>query len=326
MDQSSLTYDSAAMVDDVSMVGSPRISMFVQVTRLDDGQYPAGSVLDVPCTWHVRVEDVSPEGAVRHVTGSSLNGAFRDGASNPSLMQSGETYVISMDLHFSTWTFQVGHKIRIAITNAMWRMMWPSPFSFDMSLHIDSEKSFVALPLVAGMALKPPQPPHKYSLQRPSELSEPVDGWWFAEGGYPYLYSVNDDIHNHKVVVWNASYFSNCYGWLISVELDYQWRISKVDGSDCIWTGYARQIYQYVGVTDKSYWAAQPITGLPLMQYPKAELPAVQREFILETQLEISSNATHFFAYLNRSLTDTVPASSKPLFKSFSEVFLRNFQ
>ena len=66
--------------------------------------------------WIARLEDVAPDGAVTLVTGAALNGDAHRGEVNADL-----------PLHFTTWTFRAGHRVRLALTHAQFPMLWPTP-------------------------------------------------------------------------------------------------------------------------------------------------------------------------------------------------------
>ena len=52
-------------------------------------------------------------GKVSLVTGGALNGAEK---------------ARSFDLHFTTWRFPPGHRIRLALSNGAFPMLWPAPW------------------------------------------------------------------------------------------------------------------------------------------------------------------------------------------------------
>jgi predicted acyl esterase len=53
-------------------------------------------------------------------------------------------------LHFTSWVFPKGHRIRVSVSNAQWPMMWPSPHPMTTTLAIGGENGArVLLPVVA---------------------------------------------------------------------------------------------------------------------------------------------------------------------------------
>ena len=295
LDADSLVYDMA-MSQDMEMVGFPVINMLASATSTEN-------LTTLLAHWHVRLEDVAPNGVVTHVTGASLNGAYRVAGAAPSQLISGQSYALQIQLHFTTWTFQRNHRMRLAITNSLYRMMWPSPHRFFSGLNVSCSQTFLSVPLAAAAA--PPSPVHPYTRQIKAPYTEPSDGWYFAEGGYPYLYVIADNATSQRrTITWNSSYFSNCYGWIVSVELDHEFSQSAINPADTTWTCYARQIYDYVGVTNQQSWGQ--LYGYPSLTKPHSNVPGTPlRSFTLQTWMQVWSNTTTFSAALQRQLTRT---------------------
>ncbi|MFN8572409.1 MAG: CocE/NonD family hydrolase [Gemmatimonadaceae bacterium] len=117
--------------------------------------------------WSVRLEDVAPDGSVALVTGALRNGAYRDDRLAPQPMAPGAWFKLEIPLHFTTWTFQAGHRIRLAIATSQFPMAWPSPQSREAWVEA-GEQSRLALPLVAldaGQAVN--LPPSEPRVARP---------------------------------------------------------------------------------------------------------------------------------------------------------------
>ena len=313
LDADSLVYDMA-INQDQELVGFPLMRLRVAATSTTN-------LTQLLAQWHVRLEDVAPDGTVMHVTGSSINGAYRNkSATTPTYMQSGQFYDLCWRLHFTTWTFKRNHTVRIAITNALYRMMWPSPHRMFTSLRVSYAGTSVDLPLARARA--PPTPPHQYAGQTDATYSEPSDGWYFAEGGYPYEYTITDNATtNRRVVTWKSSYFTNCYGWIVGVELDHEFSQSVTKPADTTWGCFASQTYNYVGVSDPSFWGQ--LNGYPSLAAPGPSVPAAQRSFTLETRMQLRSDATRFYAALQRTLTRS---DGVPLAFNVSDSFTRLYQ
>ncbi|MGB6308950.1 MAG: CocE/NonD family hydrolase, partial [Steroidobacteraceae bacterium] len=151
VDAFSLTYDSPALDEDVAILGLPHVSLQVAAdARLAD--------------WFVRLSDVAPDGRVTMVTGAGINGAQRDSMSNPQDLVPGKIYSISLDLHLASWVFPKGHRIRIAVSNALWPMNWPTPYPMTTALMLGGDSaSRIILPRVpvhgpAAPACEAPEP------------------------------------------------------------------------------------------------------------------------------------------------------------------------
>lgn len=143
-DAQSLVYDSEPMKEDLEILGFPRMTIQTSVDA------PAAN-------WIVRMSDVSPNGQVTLITGAGFNANHVESATNPIQLESGKEYEIDIELHVASWTFEKGHKIRVAINNAQWPMFWPSQYNMTSTIWSrDKAKSVFKLPV-----LKNPTPMKK---------------------------------------------------------------------------------------------------------------------------------------------------------------------
>lgn len=137
MDDDSLVYDSAPLSEALEMLGRPVAKLLVaaDATRAN---------------WVVRISDVAPDGQVTQVAGAAFNGTHRNSAREPQDIVPGEPFALEIELHFSSWVFAKGHRIRVAISNAQWPMLWPTPQPMSSSLFVGAEAlSMLSLPILA---------------------------------------------------------------------------------------------------------------------------------------------------------------------------------
>lgn len=150
-DAYSLVYDTDQLEKDLEILGFPRAVLYVS----------AGAP---QAHWIVRISDIAPDGTVTQVAGAGLNGAHRKSAEEPEALVPGEVYRLEFDLHFTSWVFPKGHRIRLAVNNALWPMIWPTPFPMTTTLGVGSEMaSHVLLPVIPESDLSQPNflPPAK---------------------------------------------------------------------------------------------------------------------------------------------------------------------
>jgi len=122
-DAYSLVYDSAPLDADTEILGLPHVLMNVAA--------------DAPqANWFVRLSDVAPDGRVTLITGAGFNGTHRHSARDPQPLTPGETFGLDIEMHFTSWTFPAGHRIRLSVSNAQWPMMWPTPYPMTTTLAI----------------------------------------------------------------------------------------------------------------------------------------------------------------------------------------------
>jgi uncharacterized protein len=129
-----LTYSSEPLTEPKAIIGFPQVMLLV------DGSAKRAN-------WSVRLEDVSPDGEVSLVTGAMLNSSQRDDRLAPRATTPGQPYEVAFDLHFTTWTFRAGHRIRLAVSNAQFPMAWPSPSLMRTLVHRGAQ-THLTLPVV----------------------------------------------------------------------------------------------------------------------------------------------------------------------------------
>jgi predicted acyl esterase len=148
-DAYSLVYDSDPLEQDLEILGFPRAIMHVSA--------------DAPlANWIVRVSDIAPDGTVTQVAGAGMSGAHRRSSEEPESLVPGQLHRLEYDLHFTSWVFPEGHRIRLAVNNALWPMIWPTPFAMTTTLNVEgASASHIVLPVApesdrAGPDFLPP--------------------------------------------------------------------------------------------------------------------------------------------------------------------------
>jgi len=159
IDAYSLVYDSFPLHNDTAILGWPKVTLQASSTA------PLAD-------WFVRLSDVAPDGTVTMITGAGQSGAQLKSASNPESLTPGKTYQIPIELHLTSWVFPAGHKIRVSISNALWPMIWPTPYAMTTSLYLDGvDASRLELPLVP---LEPPARPRFPAVETAPAMPEMV--------------------------------------------------------------------------------------------------------------------------------------------------------
>jgi uncharacterized protein len=157
LDETCLVYDTPPLETDLAIIGMPAAILYASV--------------DAPLAhFFVRLSDVAPDGRVTLVTGGGLNGAHRRSAQRPEALEPGLVERFEAPMRFTSWVFPASHRIRLAVSNHLWPMMWPTPYHLTMSLH--ARDSFLALPIVRPDApatrgfeppSRPPAPPEVHT-------------------------------------------------------------------------------------------------------------------------------------------------------------------
>jgi putative CocE/NonD family hydrolase len=82
----------------------------------------------------VRLIDVAPNGSAASIARGFLNLTQRDGRETPTHLIPGHRYRVDVQLTGTAYAIPAGHKIRLAISNAYWPIIWPSPAPATLSL------------------------------------------------------------------------------------------------------------------------------------------------------------------------------------------------
>jgi uncharacterized protein len=148
LDATCLAYETEPLPQDVAIIGFARATLRASV--------------DAPLAhFFARLSDAAPDGRITLVTGGGLNGAHRRSPERPEPLEPGVVMDLVVPMRFTSWVFPAGHRIRLAISNHLWPMMWPTPHPMTLSLHV--EGSSLILPVVPAEARSVPafEPPRK---------------------------------------------------------------------------------------------------------------------------------------------------------------------
>jgi hypothetical protein len=190
VDAFSLTYDSEVLTEDTAILGLPRVSLHVAAdARLAD--------------WFVRLSDVAPDGSVTMVTGAGINGAQHDSMAKPEDLVPGKIYPLSLDLHLASWVFPKGHRIRVAVSNALWPMNWPTPYPMTTSVMLGGDSaSRIVLPRVPVHGPAAPA----FAAPEPIEAPQGITGIGGGGAAWPGEWTVlRDEARQRSTVTWKGS-------------------------------------------------------------------------------------------------------------------------
>ncbi|WP_050927570.1 CocE/NonD family hydrolase [Aestuariivita boseongensis] len=126
-DSKSVCFDTAPLEQDTDIAGAPEVTL-----RLRSDQ-PQGQIA-------VRLNHVHPDGASTRITYGVLNLSHRESAADPQPMEVDRDTVITLRLDHIAYRVPRGHRLRLAISNAYWPLIWPSPLKTRMTLtagHVD---------------------------------------------------------------------------------------------------------------------------------------------------------------------------------------------
>ena len=183
----SLVYDSEPLAEDLEILGFPAAQLRASA--------------DAPlASWFVRLSDVAPDGQATLVTGAGLSGAQRESASKPTPLEPGRLYPLGVELHFTSWVFPRGHRIRVAVSNAMWPMIWPTPYPMTTTLDLGGTNgSRIVLPVVPAESSRP-----RPAFAEPQRAPEP-EGIRYAGDTWPGAWEIcRDEVRQASHGDWSG--------------------------------------------------------------------------------------------------------------------------
>lgn len=198
-DAYSLVYDSEPLTENLSILGLPQVRLNVasSATRAD---------------WVARLSDVAPDGTVTLITGAALNGTHRNSSRQPVAIVPGEIIPLKIDLHFTSWKFAPGHRIRLAVNSAQWPMLWPTPFAMETQLQLGGNTGTRLILPVASKARR-----HGPQFLPPSEESQPMSGFETVDegstSGFGEISSVNHNLQTGETTVLVTNQSGQRYPW-----------------------------------------------------------------------------------------------------------------
>jgi hypothetical protein len=137
-DENSLVFDTPLLESDLEILGYPKVHVRVAA--------------DVPVAKiAVRLTEVTAEGKSWLVSWGILNLTHRDGHEKPEPLEPGKAYDVSFETFMCAHRFKAGNKIRLAVSESLWPIVWPSPQPAVLSISLGT--STLTLPV------RPPENP-----------------------------------------------------------------------------------------------------------------------------------------------------------------------
>jgi predicted acyl esterase len=207
-DAHSLCFDSEPLVERLEILGGPEVKIVVASDR------PAAFLV-------ARLCDVSPEGSSTRVSYGVLNLTHHAGHETCQPLEPGRPVEVTVRLKDVAHAFPPGHRLRLALSNACWPLLWPSPE--PVRLTVFTERSTFSLPV------RPPDP-NDANLRAfaPPEQARSSEWSPVTEGGYER--QVETDPLSHDQVIRTRSGFDE-HGSVALSRLEAAGNIEGGDGS-----------------------------------------------------------------------------------------------
>jgi putative CocE/NonD family hydrolase len=211
-DAFSLVYDTTILKEDLEILGLPKVLLNVSA--------------DAPhANWFVRLSDVAPDGSVTQVAGAGFNGTHRESAREPKAIKPDEVFPLEIEMHFTSWVFSKGHRIRLSVNNSQWPMFWPSPYPVTTSLHIGRD-SKILLPVMPSTPRKKPefQMPAQDQQLAGFETLDPTN-----PSGYGEISKIEKDTGKKTTKVTSINSSGRRFPWGIERQEENYWHETNDD-------------------------------------------------------------------------------------------------
>lgn len=210
-DAYSLVFDSAPLADDLEILG------FCQV------EIHGGADVS-PLNWFARLSDVAPDGTTTLVAGGGRSDRADPMRDPPSPLPGGSEAQpdwLPLQLHACSWVFPRGHRIRLAISNAMWPMIWPTPHPGVATVRLGATGTRLVLPVVGAGD----RPVPAFADIEPGEELPDVTSWGEV---LPVRWTLVRDDKGVASISWRGT-AGNEYPWGRVVDEEYL-RYEVADG------------------------------------------------------------------------------------------------
>ena len=127
-----LHFDSPPLEESIDIMGEPLFAV-----RLSSDK-PVAKLC-------ARLTEVTPDGRSNFVSFALLNLTHRDSDEAPSALVPGREYDVRLKGHFACYRFVRGSRIRVALSETWWPVVWPSPEL--VTLQVTAGVSMIELPV-----------------------------------------------------------------------------------------------------------------------------------------------------------------------------------
>ncbi len=269
-DGQSMVFDTAVLEENVDVLGNAVVELSI--------------TSDKPVAFLVgRLCDVAPDGASTRICYGALNLTHTENHEEVRYLEPGKIYRIRLQLDATAYRFCPDHRIRLALSNAYWPLLWPSPEA--VTLTVFTADSILSLPVrperdeVAPKFELPASAPHLARTVLEKARSERTVTRDLATGETTY-----------RVIDWGAKERSDTIGLITSGSTERVYRVHDDDPSSCTMVS-GRHITVERG-------------GMKLRTYAEAYMSCTRDDFYMTAQLIGWDGDDEIF---NRSWKDTVP-------------------
>ena len=154
-DGQAVVFETGPFSERVELLGAPRMAANISADR------PNALLV-------ARLSLVAPDGAATRISYGVLNLTHRDSHAEPSPLVPGRRYRISLKLNDVGQVVPPGYRLRLALSNAYWPTIWPSPQKATVTVHTGQSR--------LDLPVRPPREGDKYIRPfEPPEGSAPLE-------------------------------------------------------------------------------------------------------------------------------------------------------
>jgi putative CocE/NonD family hydrolase len=178
-------------------------------------------------TLSAKLADGLPGGASHLITRGFLNLTHRGSSTEPTEVPFGEWLDLTIDLEATTWHFEPGHEVRLAVSRADWPNAWPAPTVGV--IEVDQASIQLDLPIAERPDLPYPRfvdPPGEGDDHGPDlddDVEQPPVRWWIEHDVLGRRRTARDE-HGYR--------YSGRYGARIVDTFTGATDVSTVDPAD----------------------------------------------------------------------------------------------
>jgi hypothetical protein len=181
----------------------------------------------------VRICEVTPDGRSWLVTYGLINLTHRESHADPSPLEPGRTYDVEVPLNFTSHRFPAGARLRAAISESLWPLVWPSPEVANLTLDLGASR--IELPVRDPPALEAPMP-----IPLAPPLPADAKGWPKMETGV-----AGDEVRVTETWPGSSSAINEIGETKSGSGPNVVLRMTRGDPTTCVWkadqtAGFAR--------------------------------------------------------------------------------------
>jgi len=265
-DGCSVVFETAPLDEAVEILGPPVLELDVSADR------PNAFVV-------ARMSDVAPDGAATRVTYGVLNLTHRDSHEFPEPLEPGKSYRVRLQLNDVAQQFPAGHRIRIALSNHMWPLLWPSPEPVTVTLATGT--STLDLPVRS-----PRDDDSALRTFGPPESSKPQETVKLEPGDYQRRVEHDDTTGDTRVTVINDSGLTHDpeTDWTYGSRVEQHFDISEDDPTS------ARMFVHW------TYRFQRPADGFDIRTETRSTLACTRDDWLFWADCEAFENERRVFA------------------------------